>query len=110
MAKFSYKVHDKQERLVAGTIEGATIDDAMEKLALRDLMPISIEEINFDGTRKDAGLLEKLQAALKKRQEKVPFRDVVFFTRQLATMIEAGVPLTKALSRLAESESGVSDT
>lgn len=107
MAKYSYKVRDSQNHVITGTMDCATVDEALDRLAQKEYVPISVEELNFDGTRKDATFFDKLSASWNRMQTQVPLKDVVFFTRQLATMIEAGVPLSQALLQLAEGEKPV---
>ncbi len=107
MARFSYKVRDKQDRILTGLMDGATVDEVLDRLSEKDLTPVSVDELNFDGSKKDRTFWEKFNEGLLTMQNKVPYREVVFFTRQLATMIEGGVPLTRALEQLAKSESPV---
>jgi type IV pilus assembly protein PilC len=104
MPRFTYKARDNQDRIVAGTVDGAHVDDVIEKLNERSLVPITVDELNFDGTRKNQSFIEKFKEGLVKARNKVPYRAVVFFTRQLATMIEGGVPLARSLEQLARSE------
>ncbi|MBN1128525.1 MAG: type II secretion system F family protein, partial [Chitinispirillaceae bacterium] len=59
---------------------------------------------NFDGSRRNQSLADKFKEGFARSSNKVPFKEVVFFTRQLATMVEAGVPLVKALEQLAIAE------
>lgn len=107
MAKFQYKIRDEHDRLLTGTIDGSSVEQVVDQLSEKKYTPITVEELNFDGTKKDETFLEKLNAGLQKLQSKVPFKDVVFFTRQLATMVEAGVPLAQALTQLSEAEKPV---
>jgi type IV pilus assembly protein PilC len=107
MPKYSYKAHDTQNRLLVGSTEGVSVDEVIDKLTQKNLLPITVDELNFDGTRKNQTFIEKFKEGLVKAQHKVPYRFVVFFTRQLATMIEGGVPLTRALDQLARSEKPV---
>ncbi|MBD3345050.1 MAG: hypothetical protein GF401_08315, partial [Chitinivibrionales bacterium] len=74
------------------------------RLTERGLTPLNIEELNFDGTRKNESYIEKINNALLKYQTRVPYKTVVFFTRQLATMVNAGVPIAHALDQLATAE------
>ncbi|MBD3391549.1 MAG: hypothetical protein GF418_05855 [Chitinivibrionales bacterium] len=107
MPRFVYKVRDEQNRILVGNADAATVDEVLDRLAEKDLVPVSIDELNFDGTKKDQSFFEKLNEGLLKIQNKVPYKAVVFFTRQLATMVEAGVPLAQALSQLSEGEKPV---
>lgn len=104
MPKFAYKARDQFAKLVSGTAEGASEYEVADRLSERLLTPLSIEELSFDGTQRGVPFLERLQESLLRMHTRVPFRSVVFFTRQLATMIKAGVPLARALDQLAYSE------
>ncbi len=104
MAKFSYKSKDQNDRVLTGALDGATVDDIIDVLRDKNQIPIIIEELNFDGSKKNETFFEKLNNGIIRMQNKVPYKNVVFFTRQLATMIEAGVQLDVALNQLAESE------
>lgn len=101
MPKFAYKVRDAENRLQTGTQEANSTEEALHLLAAKGLQVTQLEELNFDGSKKDETFFEKLNNRLQGAQTKVPYKEVVFFTRQLATMIDAGVPLAKCLEKLA---------
>ncbi|NQV16803.1 type II secretion system F family protein [bacterium] len=48
--------------------------------------------------------IEELNLSLAKIKSRVPLKNLVFFTRQLATMFAAGLTLEKSLSNLAQEE------
>jgi len=105
MAKFAYKVRDLENKLLTGFQEANSEDEALRLLADRNLRVTELEELNFDGTRKNESFSEKLNDRFKVLTSRVPYKEVVFFTRQLATMVEAGVPLARALGQLAKGQS-----
>ena len=105
MGSYTYKARDTQDRIVTGTIDGATVDDILNRIVARNMIPVSVEEVNFDGTSKNQTFMDHLNEFLLSFQNRVPYRTVVFFTRQLATMLEAGVPLTRSLEQLSRTES-----
>ncbi len=107
MPRFEYKVRDLQNKILTGTMDGANEDDILDKLSEKNLSPVALSELNFDGTKKDQTFSEKLSEGIQKRRKKVPYKEVVFFTRQIATMLEGGVPLTRSLEQLARSEKPV---
>ena len=96
-----------QDRILSGSMEGSTVDEVLDQLGERKLTPISVDELNFDGTQKNRTFGERINDQLLSMQNKVPYKEVVFFTRQIATMIEGGVPLTRALEQLSKSETPV---
>jgi type IV pilus assembly protein PilC len=104
MAKFSYKARDTQDRLHSGTMDGDSVDECVGRLEARGMIPISVDELNLDGTIKDGTFSERVGERLRAIQTRVPYRNVVFFTRQLATMINGGVPLPRAVEQLSRDE------
>ena len=93
MAQFAYQARDSQGRRLAGKVEAKNKKAAAAVLTEKNLLIISIHE-------KNESLLNEATAAMSK----VKTDDIVNFTRQLATMINAGLPLLKAFSIL-ESQS-----
>lgn len=93
MPTFSYIAIDKTGKRTTGTIEAANATLASQSLKQRELRPVSVKAVS-DGP----GLLAKLQIGSKNK--KVKLKDLVIFTRQLATMINAGVPLVRSLATL----------
>jgi type IV pilus assembly protein PilC len=104
MGKFSYKVRDREDRVLLGTMEAITPDEVLEKLTLKGLLPIVVKEVaeGEDRPRKSFG--DSVRESFRNRQNRVQYKEVVFFTRQLATMIGQGVPLSKALDQLTKGE------
>lgn len=107
MPKYFYKARDVNDRIVTGNADGATLDEVIDRLGEKKLIPISVDELNFDGSRKNQNFTDKLKKSFATTKNKVPYKEVVFFTRQLATMVEAGVPLVKSLEQLAIAEKPV---
>lgn len=93
MPSFSYTAIDKTGKRVTGTIDAASASTASQSLKQRQLRPVSIKTVSSG-----PGLLSKLQIGSKNK--KVKLKDLVVFTRQLATMINAGVPLVRSLGTL----------
>ena len=84
MPKFTYTA-TKEGKTFNGSIEAMDKHTAMENLGRQGMHPLVIRE----SSGKD-----------KKKKGKVKQKDLVIFTRQLSTMISAGVPLTRSLSTL----------
>jgi type IV pilus assembly protein PilC len=89
MITFSYQARDTAGRIVSGIQEALNEDNAVTSLMSRGLMVLSLQ-------RKAAVTRNR------KKSSKVKETDVVLFTRQLATMIEAGISLVQALTALYE--------
>ena len=90
MTTFTYQARDASGSAVEGQIEAADEGAATLALGTRDLTVVSIQS---GATRK----ARKKQAA-----GRVKIQDLVAFTRQLATMMDAGLPLVQALTSLEE--------
>jgi type IV pilus assembly protein PilC len=94
MATFKYVATNAQGKSVEGTVETTDRATAMGNLARQGLKPISIKEVS--GAAKGFSLGNFMGAG------KVKSDDLVIFTRQLSTMISAGVPLLRGLSSLSQ--------
>ena len=91
MAIYNYKARDRQGKLIAGRIESVSPISAEKQIEELKLIPISVEEAaSFSW----GDLLPAFQSISKK--------DVIVFSRQLATLYQSGVPLTKSLDSLME--------
>lgn len=90
--KFSYKAKSKDGRMITGSIEVANREAVVAFLEKQGVKPISIREAGAFGQKsgRKGGLFKP----------KVKIRDLVVFTRQLSTMVSAGVPLPRSLATL----------
>ena len=84
MATFEYKAITNAGKTISGTIEGNSKDSATEALSTQGIKVIQIE----------------LSKGKAKHLGKVKLVDLVLFTRQLSTMVSAGVPLMRSLTTL----------
>src|SRR6059058_2630860 len=76
-------------RAINGELKNATIDAPTREEAVAQLRKQRLNVLKID------------EATKKKKGGKVPMRDIVIFTRQFSTMINAGLPLVQALDILA---------
>src|SRR5438309_3033559 len=88
MITFSYQARDAAGRIVSGIQEALNEDNAVTSLMSRGLMVLSLQR--------------KATSQSRKKSTKVKETDLVLFTRQLSTMIEAGISLIQALTALYE--------
>ncbi len=93
MATFTYKAMDAANKEVAGRIDAANEKLASQILRERNLKPFELKPVA------EGGFDAFMQKFTKK---KVKASDRMTFTRQLATLIEAGLPLLRALNILVE--------
>jgi len=89
MITFSYQARDASGRIVSGIQDALNEDNAVTSLMSRGLMVLSLQ-------RKAASTRSR------KRVWSVKETDLVLFTRQLSTMVEAGITLVEALTALYE--------
>ncbi|MDD2688679.1 MAG: type II secretion system F family protein [Candidatus Omnitrophica bacterium] len=90
MSTYQYTAKDKAGKTIIGILEGASDSEVAETLHKRELIVLSVEQ-----AKKKA-----LKAGAKDRNVKLD--DLLIFSRQLATMIDAGITLVNALGILAE--------
>src|SRR5256886_4935387 len=87
MITFAYQARDASGRIVSGIQDALNEDNAVTSLMSRGLMVLSLQ-----------------QKAAAKRARKITWSvketDLVLFTRQLSTMIEAGISLVQAMTAL----------
>lgn len=94
--RFSYRAQAPGGKTISGTSEASSKEALIAALAKQGARPIVIRELGASGKR---GGSKALGGIFK---PKVKSRDLVIFTRQLSTMVSAGVPLPKALNTLAD--------
>ena len=87
MARYTYTA-TKDGKALTGTVEASSKENARATLVHQNLHPLSIKEVSNKGN------------FLRLGQKKVKLKDLVVFTRQLSTMISAGVPLNRSLATL----------
>ncbi|MBI5509537.1 MAG: type II secretion system inner membrane protein GspF [Deltaproteobacteria bacterium] len=98
MPVFAYKGYNAQGRVVSGT-KDADNDKAIKLVLRRD--GVFVTELRETGpaTKKDTGS-KKLE--IKLFAERVSSQELAVATRQLATLVGAGIPLVDALGALVE--------
>jgi type IV pilus assembly protein PilC len=92
MARYSYTVQDNKGETSSGAIEATDENEAITALQAKGYFILSISA-------------DKAAAGSAKTSSgggKVDLRDLVFFAEQLATLLNGGVPLVRALSLLGE--------
>jgi type IV pilus assembly protein PilC len=89
MPLFNYSARNDHGESVKGKVEAQTVQQAAAILRGRSLLVVTIKPATSDSF----GFLKNILFGVKQD-------DIVNFTRQLSTMITAGLPLTQALSIL----------
>lgn len=90
MSKFVYKAKDWTGKTVKGVLDMATKVQVIESIKSNGLVPLLVEE-DKDNIFKEF---------YKRVAYRVKFKDITSMTRQLSTMMTAGLPLTDALQLL----------
>ncbi|HOY61343.1 MAG TPA: type II secretion system F family protein [Candidatus Woesebacteria bacterium] len=90
MAKFVYRAKDWGGKLLKGQLDMVSKKEVVESIKSNGLIPLSVEPVRDN----------MLTEAMKRFKGKVNLKQVATFTRQLSTMMTAGLPLTDALALL----------
>jgi type IV pilus assembly protein PilC len=111
MPSFAFVALDAQGQQVSDHIDAASQSEAVTQLRSRGLFPTSVKEQARSAKAKTP---QKTKASSKSKQIKIniPFlekktiksKTLMIFTRQLATLIDAGLPLLRGLTVLGKQE------
>jgi len=93
MPTFAYVVKDKVGKTHSGTLDIESRNALIERLWKQEFVVLSIEEREGGGVR---------ASVLKVGQSRVKTEQLVIFSRQLATMVDSGIPVVSALDVLAD--------
>ena len=103
MAIFNYLTKDSEGKRKEGEIRADSLDIAIQKLSANGQMVISLKET--DDTFDFLGpFIDEIQLSIEKAKNRIPLSNIVFFTRQLATMFSAGLTLERAIQSLGAEE------
>jgi len=90
MSSFFYRARDKHGALVTGSLDAASIEESEAALDKMGLIPIKVAKQASSFRFPD----------IRNLFEKIPQQEIIMFSRQLATLFGAGVPLSRALFTL----------
>jgi MSHA biogenesis protein MshG len=100
LPSFSYRGRNKSGEIVNGILDGATAGAVADSLFGTGITPMEIKpavgETKVVSTAKKSGGLEYFK-------QKVEHVDVLLFSKQIHTLLRAGVPIMRALAGLQES-------
>jgi type IV pilus assembly protein PilC len=88
MASFRYVAKDSAGKTLNGTMDGETELSVVQSLRKQGMTILSVE------------LADSGRGLPKRRRRRVRSNDLVVFSRQLATMVDAGLPLIQSLDAL----------
>ncbi len=96
MARFEYLVKDQEGKNLTGIQEAADVNTLIASLRQQGYLIIRIAEA------KSTFSMFAAKNQTGKKRGRIKSDELVVFSRQLATMVEAGVPLVQSLNILAE--------
>lgn len=95
MPVFAYTARSASGDALQGRVDAISVDAAASQLLSSGITPIEIEE---QQAASDVG--KKLNIWLKSRKPKI--QDLIFLSRQMYTLMRAGVPIIRAINGLAD--------
>src|SRR3954471_8358578 len=116
MPKFEYIALDQRGQETRGVVDAANPNDVVGQLRQAGYFPTSVTEEGKGGGKPVAKKAQKAMAAVTAPKAKkggsitlfqrktIPSKTLMIFTRQLATLIDAGLPLLGGLNVLAKQE------
>ncbi len=99
MPKYKYKVRAPQGGEMSGVMEAKIQKDVTDKLRGQKFIILSIEEEKKNVVN---ALIEALPFMKKEKGKRVSAKNLVLFSRQLSTLVSAGVPIVQGLGILVE--------
>lgn len=95
MSRFQYKGRSAEGKAVTGTLEAASSGAAATQLFTQGITPIDIVAGQDDSSQTLADLQQRLFS------KKPGLEDLALFSRQMYTLLRAGVPILRAVNGLA---------
>ncbi len=95
MAAFSYRAIDDQGKVVKGSLEGDSERQVRAQLRAQKLKPISVDSVQNKEAQQQSSDNRLFSPRLKTK-------DLTLFTRQMASLIQSGMPLVEALQGVAK--------
>ena len=103
MPAYTYLIKDEAGGRSEGEIKAESLDLAMKKLSADNQIIVKLEEVDtswdFIGP-----FIDEINLSIERFKNRIPLTNLVFFTRQLATMYSAGLTLERAIRGLASEE------
>ncbi|MGA1823267.1 MAG: type II secretion system inner membrane protein GspF [bacterium] len=103
MAVYEYKAMDNGGKNLNGIIDAATIQEARHKLRRENIFAYEIIEASTDISKPvKSSRTENFQYWIKGKFHHIKQKDIASFTRQLATLLKADMPLDHSLTAIIE--------
>lgn len=95
MKLYKYRAKNGPEKIVEGKLEAETKEEAIEKVYQRGYTPVRVQETTVEKK------VERVKVSASSF-DKVKFRDITIFSRQLASFIKSGMPILRALTIISQ--------
>lgn len=99
MPEFRYRARDERGEAFTGEVEAANYDAAVEQILAMGATPVDLRPADVRRNLADVDLNEILKQYF---EPSVKLEDLIMFTRQLQTLMRAGVPIVRSLRGLRE--------
>ena len=93
MPAYQYKAFDQKGKVITGLVDADSQKEARAKLRLQQVFATEIKE-----TAKGIGLTTEVK--IKSLFKRIGPREIAVLTRQLATLLRAGLPLVRSLQAI----------
>ena len=109
MARFTFTALDSKGKQVQGEIEAENQSAAIARIREKSLFPSKVEAVSGSGSaaaaKKPKGGAMNMEIKMPKfLQGRVTTKDLTVFTRQMSTLVNAGLPLMRAIRVLQRQE------
>lgn len=96
MALYHYQAFKRDGSRAQGTMDATSVQEVRSKLSRMGLFPVEISRAREEQA---ASIFQSIASYF---QPKISVEDTIFFTKQLAVLLKAGVPLLQAMELLIE--------
>src|SRR5438876_814838 len=97
MTAYAYRASTREGKVVEGSMEASGEAAVVSMLRAQGHLPLSVTEGSASKARRALSLDFELPW---RREARVRSRDLMVFTRELATLLSAGLPLDRSLASL----------
>jgi len=96
MITYRFRAKNGPQEIIDGTVEADSEKEAIEKVEAMGYLPVRIEE-----STTSAGI-NQVQAAQNVPSGRIKAREITVFSRELASLLKAGVPILRAINVILE--------
>lgn len=107
MSSFRYQALEVSGTTVSGVIEAEDRKGALRLLAQKGIFPSRIEDHNFGDAKAESAAVPSASALAFRLGTGVRRKEITAFTREMAALLEAGIPILQALGSLGDEEENI---